>query len=495
MVTLWPTPKITDFMSTPSLITVEIAEDGKSATISLSPGKGEEPPTYRKIIKVLKERGVVRGYITENIRMAAEKALVGEKIKVAEWIPPVDGMDAELTYHYREYKNLLPLILEQGPDAALDGIHLIQQVKKGDVVLSRTPPVKGVPGCDVTGKKIPYREGKDITLEDTEYLSVSSGGANAFAARDGQIIIDGEGRVSIRPLMVLRQTSGSREIKFDGSILVERDLGLFPGLVVSGDVEVRGAAQNVPIEAGGNVLVQGPFLLSGGKIGRAEGDFACVTTTNAHIVAKNIFVEKSSGYSTLEAEEEVHTSLKEGKVAGGEIEAGKKAVLGELGNKKEIATLVKVATNEIQIKYNTIKKEKTERMLAQAKERFEVAREVYLKLDKERGMREKNSPDLEKKAGGAKELKETLGVELDRLKTEMVQLKTFKPDPNLGEVGCQSVHAGVRLEMGQSVRAITIPIESPVRFLKRAVGIVTEMKEFLRKEEKKNVEMEIIPEE
>ena len=110
-------------------------------------------------------------------------------------------------------------------------------------------------------------------------------------------------------------------------------------------------------------------------------------------------------------------------------------------------------------------------------------------------MGEKNSPDLEKKAGEAKELKETLGVELDRLKTEMVQLKTFKPDPNLGEVSCQSVHAGVRLEMGQSVRAITIPIESPVRFLKRAVGIVTEMKDFLKKEEKKNVEMEIIPEE
>lgn len=312
-------------------IAVEIAEDGKSAVISLSPGKGEGPPTYREIMKALKEKGVARGYITENIRMAAEKVPVGEKIKVAEWVPPVDGMDAELTYHYREYKNLLPLILEKGPDAALDGIPLIQQVKKGDVVLSKTPPVKGVPGCDVTGKKIPYREGKDIILEETEYLSVSSGGANAFATREGQIVIDSKGRVSIRPLMVLRQTSGSREIKFDGSILVERDLGLFPGLVVSGDVEVRGAAQNVPIDAGGNVLIQGPFLLAGGKIGRAEGDFACVTTTNAHIVAKNIFVEKSAGYSILEAEEEVHTSLKEGKVVGGGNRGGEKGRPGGTG--------------------------------------------------------------------------------------------------------------------------------------------------------------------
>lgn len=471
-------------------IGVEISEDGQAACVILDFEMSGQTVTYRSIMEKLKATGVVRGFITENIQNAVEKKTANKKIKVAEGIPPMDGMDAEFTFHYPLYRDLLSCLLEAGPDIPLEDINFIHKVAKGDLILSKSPPVKGVPGCKVTGEKVPYREGKDMVVEQNPDLVISPDGGKAVAAKDGQLIIDEEGRVTIRPLLILKKTSGDKKIKFDGSVVVEGDLDYCPGIIAMGDIEVNGANQNVPVTARGNILIKGPFLLYGGKEARAARDFACDTTNNTHISARNIYVAKAASQVVFEAEEEVHTNIKEGRIIGGEIQAGKKAVVGELGNKKETATLVKISTHEIQAKYNSLMKEKLEKICQKKKEEFESAKQGYLKIDEERRALEGKElpPGFEKKAKSAKEKKDALQKELDELKTQLVQRKSFKPDNKTGEVECQSVHAGVRLEMGESVREIKSPIDSPVRFLKRAVGIVTEMKDRIRKEEKKTGE-------
>lgn len=469
-----------------SRIEVEISPDGRDAYIILKQNRGGKPFTYREIMHSLKSRGVTRGYITENIKMAAATP-PKEKVKAAEWIPPINGMDAELTYHFPEYRDLLPFLLERNQETPFEKINFIHRVKMGDLIISKAPVVKGVPGCKVTGEKVPSQDGRDVVLEGSEHLTVSPDGAMAFAARDGQVVIDNEGRVAVRPLLVLNKTSGDKEIKFNGSILIEGDLGYCPGIIASGDVEINGGNQNVPIRAE-NVFIKGPFLLSGKPKGlTASKDLACITTNSTHIAARNIYVHKEANKAILEAEEEVHTSTKEGKTIGGEIRAGKRAVLGELGNKKETETLVRVATGEIQRKYNDLKKEKAEKRLEKLKVKSESAQEAYLKLDKERMALEgkKLHPELEEKVRLCKEQKESLQTEVDNLKIELVRCKSFKPDNNLGEVLCQKVYSGVRIEMGESFREIKVPIESPVRFLKRAVGIITEMKDTVAKKEKK----------
>ncbi len=469
-----------------SSIAVEVSHDGHEAFVTLYSEKIEEPITYRKITDALKSNGVKRGFLTENINRAVEEKSTKEKIKVAEWIPPMDGMDAELTYHFPEHKDLLACILDTGPDVPFEKINFIRKVKMGNVIISKIPPVKGVPGCKVTGEKIPFQEGREINIEGNEYLTVSSDGSKALAAVDGQIVIDKEGRVSIRPLLVLKKTSGDKKIKFDGSILIEGDLSYCPGISATGDIEVNGNSQNVPVTARGNIFIKGAFLLYGEKQCKVLRDFACATTSSTSIKARNIYVEKSVSQSILEAEEEVHTSAKEGRVIGGEIQAGKRVVVGELGNKKETDTTVKVATIEIQKKLNELRKEKIGENLKKIKEEVNVSKEAYLKLDQERRVFEDGNlpPGMEGKIRLAKERRDALQKELDRLKTELVQCKHFKPEGNLGEVVCQFVHAGVKLEMGHSTREIRIPIESPVRFLKKVVGIVTEMKDLVKKEEK-----------
>lgn len=468
-----------------SRVEVEISADGRDAYITLKANKGDKPFTYREIMQSLKSRGVMRGYITENIKKAAAKPS-DEKIKAAEWLPPINGMDAELTYHFPEYRDLLPFLLEAGRETPFEKINFIQRVKEGDLIISKAPVVRGVPGCKVTGEKVPFQEGRDVVLEPNEHLTVSPDGTAAFAARDGQVVIDKEGKVAIRPLLVLNKTSSDKEVKFNGSILIEGDLGYCPGVIASGDVQINGGNQNVPIRAE-NVLVRGPFLMYGKNKGFASRDLACATTSSTHIVARSIYVDKNSNHAILEAEEEVHTNAREGMVIGGEIQAGRRVVVGELGNKKEVETLVKVATGEIQRKYNDLRKEKAEKRLEKLKEKLEAVQEDYLKLDKERMACEgkKNPPGLEEKVRSAKEEKESLQAGINGLKTELVRCKSFKPDINLGEVVCQKVYPGVRLEMGESFREIKVPIESSVRFLKRAVGIVTEMKEMAEKKEKK----------
>ncbi len=480
-----------DFTSQgPSSLAVEISEDKKTAYVTFYPKKSDDSITYRQIVSELRSKGVVRGHMVEEIKKLAKNAPHRKKVQVAQWLPPMDGIDGKLTYHVPVYKDLLPFLLEMGPDVPFDEINFIRIAKKGKLLISRVPPVKGVPGCTVTGEKIPYKKGENVAIKKNKYLTLSPDATKAYAAMDGQVIMDEDGKVTIRLVKVLKKTASSRELKFDGSILIQGDLDFCPAIIASGDIEIRGANQNVSLWAKGNILVKGPLLMYGGKKGKALKDFACATTNNTQIAARNIYVDKAVSQAQLEASEGVHMNPNHGTLIGGEIEAGREVVVGQLGNKKETMTIVRVATNEIQAKYNEVKKKGIEKKVQTIKGKFDATNAEYLKLDQERREFEGDSlpEEMDQKIKKVKEKKESLQSDLDHWKTELVRCKSYKPDFNLGEVSCSYAHAGLRLEMGASVREIKVPIDSPVRFLKRTVGIITEFKDMVKTEEEKKKE-------
>ena len=140
-------------------VLVEISKDKMFAVITfIPPVNNGALLSYEDVLKQIEAKGVVFGIEKEEIKKALDERKPNYKYIIAQGIKPINGENAKLEFHFREHKQIKPKILEDG-SVDFFNLDLIENVSKGQTLITLIPPTEGTPGKNVFGAEIPPIKG------------------------------------------------------------------------------------------------------------------------------------------------------------------------------------------------------------------------------------------------------------------------------------------------------------------------------------------------
>lgn len=253
-----------------SEISVEVAADWMSATLTVSPPrKGGAPPDRTDLTDAIARAGVVHGIAEDEIDAISSRPRYDHAVVIAHGTDPIHAKSAEIRYHFDPYRGKPYLVLDFDR-IDLRELNFIEDKHEGDLLSELIPPVEPSDGTDVLGRPIPARsEVKPVQLRGGSNTQVSADGSRVSATADGNVRIN-RGAIVIEPVVKVTSVDYSTgNIRFEGSVVVEKDIA--DGFVVEadGDVQVGRGVGRATIKAGGNVLFKA------GVNGGGEAQIAC----------------------------------------------------------------------------------------------------------------------------------------------------------------------------------------------------------------------------
>lgn len=245
---------------TDAAVAVQVAPDAMAATLDIAPARGGAPATLQGVHQALAQAGVAAG-IDEAALAAAVAAGACQALVVARGAPAEDGHDAE-------FEELIPAAPDRTP--RLDANGLIDYREHGDIVMVHTgallmrrlPATPGAPGFTVRGDVLPAKAGRDAPFAaHLTGAEVSAEDPNLLQASQSGHPVRVPGGVMVEPVLRLAEVNiASGNIRYDGTVHVEGEIGQEMRVQASGDIIVGGMVDGGLLEAGGDITVAGGVI-------------------------------------------------------------------------------------------------------------------------------------------------------------------------------------------------------------------------------------------
>lgn len=339
-----PQGKEAKFTFFPSdFIIVEVTEDEMAAYLTILSGYGESL-TLEDVKSVLKEHGVTHGVDEERISTILKEKEFDRAILVARGTPAVPGQDALIDFKFRKEKTLTPEVDEKGK-VDYRRLNLVENAVKGQVLVTKSVPTRGIPGMTVKGRKISAPDGEDIPLPAGKNTEISKDGLQLISTISGQPVWRGT-RVDVEPVFEVKGDVDFSvgNIDFVGSIIINGNIKDGFEVKATNDIEVKGSIEMADVSAGGDIVVHNGIL--GKERGRvfAQGDITVKFIENANVEAMgNIFVQESIMHSYVDAGGSVILAGgRYGKIIGGRVRAREEVNAKVIGSWTEVLTQIEV---------------------------------------------------------------------------------------------------------------------------------------------------------
>lgn len=238
-------------------VSVSPTADRLQALLTTTRAYGGAPVTEERIHEAIAAAGIRTDMI---LREAIVEALEGPPVTnlvIAEGTAPQSGVDSGVEL-------LVDLEGESsGPKENEQGRVDHYSVRDFIIVDAETPllkrrmATKGVVGCDVLGKTIPARDGKEIPLpKDMAGVKADEQDPMILLAeyKGHPVAIPGGIRVD-KTLLMEHVDLRTGNIDFDGSVLVTGDVSAGVTVKATGDVTVKGSVERAFVEAGCDLQV------------------------------------------------------------------------------------------------------------------------------------------------------------------------------------------------------------------------------------------------
>lgn len=325
--------------------TAEVSLDPNKTAAFLTmnaPERGGMDITYEKVMKAISAAGVTCGIKEDDIRKAVEQKRYGENILAARWTAPVDGNDGVITWHFNKDAVIAPQADEAG-NVDYKNLGIVQNILKGTVIATITPPTQGTPGKDITGKTVMQHVGTPA--------SINVGNGTALANNDLELVAVTDGN--------LRFVRGSFVVEEE--LVIQGDVDNAVGnLDFIGNIIIRGnVMEGFTLHSKKNITING--TVTGAKV-IAEGDLTIrLGAINADISGENIklgFCENTKAHAegNIEAASFVGGEVFAGKfiqtngkgiMVGGKYTALEGIEAGTIGSDNYIKTLITVGNNAV----------------------------------------------------------------------------------------------------------------------------------------------------
>lgn len=255
-------------MSEDYSIEINIDADGLTANLRIATSSEDAfKLSMTDLTKALKDKGVTYGINDEALQKIIEEKIFNEWVVVATGDKPVDGKDGYVNFHFSTEGPIVKIKEDSSGRINIRDLNLIQNINAGDILCELIPPEAGVSGVTVQGKDIPAKDGKEVNLPSGKNVTTSDDGKKLLADIDGMIVWDGS-KVIIEPVfMADKVDANTGNIRFNGSVIINGEVGDGFEIHAGGDVSVAMTLGMVIIEAGGDVNIEGGiFGHSKGKI-------------------------------------------------------------------------------------------------------------------------------------------------------------------------------------------------------------------------------------
>ena len=250
------------------------SKDQVEAYLSRRPSSTEDSfkPDLMAVLNLLMTKKITYGIVDDEIINAWLSNPKKKQILIARGEPIEPGKDGAIAYHFEiDYTN--PGKIDK--DGTIDFRERGETpfAKSGDMLATKSPPVKGRSGINIFGAVIPVDEPADPAFGTGPGTELSKNGLGIRAAIDGQPHLDKMGVVSVSPELIIPGDVDfeTGNITFQGNIIVRgcvkegfhvKGISLqaqeLEGAIidVSGDVKVSAGITDSTISAQGNIYAK-----------------------------------------------------------------------------------------------------------------------------------------------------------------------------------------------------------------------------------------------
>jgi uncharacterized protein (DUF342 family) len=268
---------------------VSITDQEMKAYITLNPpGPGGCDLMAESIIDFLRANGVVYGLREKELREFADRPQYRESFLAAEGIKPINGRDASLQYNFEtEQSNVR---LREGVDGKVDfkDLNIIQNVVEGQPLARKIAAETGVAGKTVTGKLVPAKSGRDISMPLGKNVHQSEDGCTIIADMNGQVLV-AAGKINVEPIYTVQGNVDTKtgNIIFLGTVIINGNVDDGFSVKAAGNIEVNGIVEKAELDAEGDIIVHK------GITGRSSGGIRAGRSLWARFI-ENAVVEAGS---------------------------------------------------------------------------------------------------------------------------------------------------------------------------------------------------------
>jgi len=439
-------------------VEITITRDQMEAlAVPVKPGILGRNLTAQKVIDKLTENKVSFGIDQDEIKKMVNNAIYGNRYIVAAGIKPVDGENGRIDLQFETgEKSNKPKELDDGR-VDFKQVDFFIPASPRQTLAVLVPAKDGTPGTNVHGAAVDFKPGKPAPrLPKGKGTEVSEDGFTLYALVGGQISLINN-MVNVLPILEISGDVGNEtgNIVFDGTVIVAGVATTGFSIQATGDVEVKGMAEGVTIEAGGNVTLHMGIQGVEKAVIKAGGDISARFIQHSELHSKRNIISDDVRHSNIDCEGAVLLEGKKRRLVGGKIRAGKYVSAAIIGSNMATQTEVTVGNSpELLEKYD----KKVSELLEARKEYDRVSQVVDMVLK----AGDLAQLDIEKKKilHRAMTMKKELRVTITELQA-VVDKMLEDMNVDKGEIKVQDiVYSGVKVTIGDAVKHVRDDIQN-----------------------------------
>jgi len=337
---------------------VRISNDQMQAFITFLPPEGGKSLLEQDIIRLLKDASVVYGIKFDILKEMVSKKLFEKEILAAQGTAPQNGQDAILKFHIELNKKATPKIDEDGQiDYRL--LDMIENVKKGQLLVSMIPPTLGVSGMTVSNKEIPAKPGKPINLPRGKNTEFTEDKLGIVASIDGKAeLLDKKIHVFSMHEVKESVDNSTGNIDFVGNVVINGNVVGGFEVRAGGFIEVKGVVEGATLIAGGNIVLKRGIQGMGKGAIVSGGNVVARFIESGNVSAKGDVIAEAIMHSNVRCGGKIKVGGKKGLLVGGKLQAGQGISAFTIGSPMATYTELEVGVDpEIRKEYDILKKD------------------------------------------------------------------------------------------------------------------------------------------
>lgn len=330
-------------------IIVLISSDGMQASVVLPTSFDEDGKLRRfsqdDIFSALRQKGVVTGIMKDAISEMLDNEMYGVEVVCAKGKNPTDGKDGYYEYMFNDVLDRKPKIREDGT-ADYWSIHLVELVKKRQVIARYHDPDNGIDGENVYGKVVYAKRGKgQPPLAGTGFKRYDNNHVYVSDV-DGKIEYT-QKRVIILPVY---EIFGDVDIKtgnidFRGDVIVHGSVRTGMTIKTTGSLTVDGVVEACELNVDKDVLIRGGIQGGYKAIINIKGSLTAGFIEYSTINTDGMIVADSIVNSNVTSYDKIFVNHKSAHIVGGKVYATAGVEVNVLGSKNNVKTQVVVGTS------------------------------------------------------------------------------------------------------------------------------------------------------
>lgn len=310
------------------------------------PSNGGAVPTLKGLETALADLGVSYQYIdVKKLQELSDHPIYSCDIVVARGIAPVDGMDGTATFHIDTAKKIFKP--KENDDGIVDyhDLGIVENVEKGQVLCTITPPTEGNPGMSVKGKEMPQKKGKQAPSYVGKNTELDQNATAILSKIDGQVDYSGR-KINVNETFYVKENvdNSTGDIKVVGNLVIRGMIS--PGFKVEAgnNIEVAGTVSSATLKAGGSIKLQGG--ITGSEL-HCEGDLKSRFIENCNLFVKGNIRADYVLNSNIKCGKSLKTEGSIAKIIGGRCLAGQNIEAHYIGSAANVKTSLEVGTDPI----------------------------------------------------------------------------------------------------------------------------------------------------